>query len=159
MKMVSLRAIDNSLDFDLVKGNFTGAWNNGLNITATAWDDGVVVGTKSFSVDTTGPTETVFDFTSIDKITFESSGGTDAGLGGGGEHFVMDDLVIGHEVVVPGEGDAIALKGGTAADIANAVASVTANGAGDAVVSYAGANMTLVGIAPDAVTADYFVIA
>jgi hypothetical protein len=142
-----------------VKGNFTAAWNNDLNVTASAWDDGVVVGTKTFSIDTAEPTEVVFDFTSIDKITFASFGGTDAGLGGGGEHFAMDDLVIGREVVVPGDGDAIALVGGTAGDIAAAVAGVTANAAGDAVVNYAGADMTLVGIAPNAVTADYFVIA
>ena len=44
------------------------------------------------------------------------------------------------------------LVGGTADDIAAAVAGVTANGAGDAVVNYAGAEMTLVGIAPNAVT-------
>jgi hypothetical protein len=118
-----------------------------------------VVDTKTFSVDTTGPTEIDLGFNSIDQLIFESFGGTDAGLGGTGEHFAMDDLVIGREVVVPGEGDAIALVGGTAGDIAAAVAGVTANGAGDAVVSYAGADMTLVGIAPNAVTADYFVLA
>jgi hypothetical protein len=150
--------IDNASDFNLVKGNFTAAWNNDLNVTVSAWDNGVVVDTEHFTIDTTGPTPIAFNFTSIDMITFESFGGTDAGFGSGsGTHFAMDDLVIEREVVVPN--DVIALVGGTADDIATAVAGVTANGAGDAVVSYAGANMTLVGIAPDAVTADYFVIA
>lgn len=148
--------IDNALDFNVVKGNFTAAWNNDLNVIASAWDDGVVVGTKTFSIDTTEPTEVVFDFTSIDKITFEAFNGIN-GNPSLAKNFAMDDLVIGREVVVPG--DAIALVGGTAGDIAAAVAGVTANGAGDAVVNYAGADMTLVGIAPNAVTADYFVIA
>ncbi|WP_212524408.1 cadherin-like domain-containing protein [Actibacterium sp. MT2.3-13A] len=82
-------------DFDLESGAFTAAWNDGLTLTVTAYDDGVEIGRQDVILNTSGPSLVAFDdaiFDSVDSVTFESSGGANAGLGGSGAHFVVDDL-------------------------------------------------------------------
>lgn len=94
-----------STDFQLKKGFFTGAWNNGMTVTVEAFDDGISVGTKSFIVNYDGPTKVKFGikFVSIDSVTISSSGGTEASLAdaGAGTHIGIEDLVVRFEH--PGE--------------------------------------------------------
>jgi hypothetical protein len=84
-----------SSSFGLVSGYFTGAWNNGLSVTVTGKKGGSIVDTKTFLVNTTGPTLETFDWSGLDEIDFASSGGTpDAGVDGRGTHFAMDNLTL-----------------------------------------------------------------
>lgn len=90
-----------STDFQLKKGWFTSAWNNGMTVTVEAFDDGISVGTKSFIVNYDAPTKVKFGikFVSIDSVTISSSGGTDANGGdaGAGTHVAIEDLVVRFE--------------------------------------------------------------
>lgn len=92
-------------DFELRKAFFTAAWNNGLVVTVQGWDDGALVATKTFVVNYAGPTKMKFgvNFASIDTVIIDSSGGTDANGSdnGAGEHFVVDDILVHFEDVVP----------------------------------------------------------
>lgn len=75
----------------------TAAWNNDLNITVEGYVGGVTgtqLYTQTVVVDTTGPTLFDFNYDGIDTVRFVSFGGTNAGLGGGGVQFAMDDFAF-----------------------------------------------------------------
>jgi len=80
--------------FDFEGAYLTAAWNNGLSITIAGYYDGGLVHTDTVVVNTTGPTwfDGSGDYSNIDLLYFSSSGGTNAGLGGEGVHFVMDNF-------------------------------------------------------------------
>ncbi|MGC9371460.1 MAG: Ig-like domain-containing protein [Paracoccaceae bacterium] len=82
-------------DFDFESGYFTAAWRDGLSLRVSAFDDGAQVGQELFVLDTSGPSFIEFDdaiFDSVDRVLFETFGGTVAGLGGTGTQFAADDL-------------------------------------------------------------------
>jgi hypothetical protein len=54
----------------------------------------VVVGVDAAPVHT-------FNFTGVNELRFTSFGGTNAGLDGSGEHFIMDNMNFGTQQVVP----------------------------------------------------------
>ncbi|MBM5802224.1 MAG: hypothetical protein FJ077_15675 [Cyanobacteria bacterium K_DeepCast_35m_m2_023] len=101
-------------DFDFLTGVFSAAWNNDLNLQIKAFDDGVEVGSLLLVMDpvevkvdfanmmAAGADSAVFTgrFNSIDSLAFVSSGGTNAGLPGGGSHFATDSWCIGFETVL-----------------------------------------------------------
>ena len=87
--------------FSLSDGFFTGAWNNGLNITASAVFENATTATQTFTVNTSGPTDEFFGWNNLASVTFTSFGGTSAGLGGGGTHFALDNLNISLTSAVP----------------------------------------------------------
>jgi len=87
----------------------TAAWNDGLNIQVEGLNGGIVLfdtGLSPLVVDTCPgtapglpcitPSPTFFNFgwTGIDELRFTASGGTNAGLGGSGAHFAMDDFTF-----------------------------------------------------------------
>lgn len=80
---------------------FTAAWNNGLNITVEGWAGGSMVYTNTVVVNTTGPTWFDFNYENIDTVMFSSSGGTNAGYGGYGTHFAMDNFTYNASVPEP----------------------------------------------------------
>jgi len=89
--------------FTLDSGYFTGAYNNGLSITAQATTVGGLTETQTFKVNTTGPTKEVFNFGKITSISFVSSGGTTkTGLTCSACNvFAMDNLTINAPVPEP----------------------------------------------------------
>lgn len=95
--------------FDFNGAFLTAAWNNGLNITVTGFLAGLELYSQTVVVDTTSPTWFNFNFTGIDSLSFNSFGGVDAGLGGGGNHFAMDNFTF-NEASVP-ESSSIFLLG------------------------------------------------
>ena len=78
--------------FDFSGAYLTAAWNNGLSIQVDGYMAGSPTRTRTVVVDTTGPTWFQFDFLGIDELKFASSGGINAGLGGSGKHFAMDNF-------------------------------------------------------------------
>ena len=78
---------------------FTGAWNNGLGITVNGFLNGVQTLSETFQVNTDAPLWKSFGWT-VDSLTFSTAGGVDAGLGGGGTHFAMDNFTY-NEVLSP----------------------------------------------------------
>jgi hypothetical protein len=87
----------NSNAFNLTSGYFTGAWNNGLQLTVTGFTDALGTIQKYSSVytlQTTSPSKITFNWTGIRRVLFSSSGGVSAGYPGNGPHFALDDLCI-----------------------------------------------------------------
>ncbi|TCK98981.1 VCBS repeat-containing protein [Shimia isoporae] len=90
-------SITSDENFDLESAFFTAAWNDGLTVEVFGYDDGVLIGSQSVVLSTSGPTQVLFDdstFDSVDELLFVSSGGVNAGLGGAGTHFVVDDMLF-----------------------------------------------------------------
>jgi hypothetical protein len=80
--------------FNFIGADLTAAWNNGLSVTVDGYDNGVLVDEKTVVVNTTAPTFFQFDFDGITELVFSSTGGTNAGDGGIGTQFVMDDFTF-----------------------------------------------------------------
>jgi hypothetical protein len=91
----SLATISSSTPFNLDSGYFTGAYNDGLNVTVQGYFGSTPTGSVSFTVNTTGPTFETLNLYGITSVTFSSSGGTDAGSPfGDGTQFVLDNLSV-----------------------------------------------------------------
>ena len=93
--------ISSSTGFNLVGGYFTGAWNDGLQISAVG-APGVAYST-SFIVNSNAPTYIAFHWNNITSVTFSSSGGSPAGYSGFGTHFALDNLEVAAAVPEPEE--------------------------------------------------------
>jgi hypothetical protein len=92
--MASFSAAEN---FRFVKGIFSGAWNDDLSVTIRGYDDGVLVGETTFTVDYDEQLLVKFGklFKDVDTIEIRSAGGVDNPDGvGGGSHVSFDSLVI-----------------------------------------------------------------
>lgn len=87
--------------FTLNSGYFTGAWNNGLVISVVGLVDGLQAYSDSFTVDATGPSLHIFNWSNLSSVRFSSAGGVNAGLSGAGNHFVLDNLTIDGAVPEP----------------------------------------------------------
>ena len=88
--------------FTLNSGYFTAAWHDNLNLTVTALHNGLTVFSKSVTLSATAPTLVNFDFTGVDQVNFDSSGGTHhAGYGGDGTQFALDNLTINGPASTP----------------------------------------------------------
>jgi hypothetical protein len=82
--------------FDFYSAYLTAAWNDGLDFVARGFRGGTEVFTQALVLNTSGPTHAIFDFTDVDRVTFETSGGVDNPVMlGGGTHFAMDDVQLG----------------------------------------------------------------
>jgi hypothetical protein len=84
--------------FTLVSGYFTAAFRDGLQITVDGYNQGHLVDTSQFTVNTTGPTLETFNFSSIDEAVFTTSGGTlhpgYSPSDGVGAELAMDNLSV-----------------------------------------------------------------
>jgi len=87
-------SVSSATPFDLNSAYFTAAWNTGLNVTVKGFFNSAETYSQTFTVDTDAPTLINFNFLGIDRATFSSSGGINAGLSGGGEHFAVDNMTV-----------------------------------------------------------------
>lgn len=78
--------------FNFIGAYLTGAWNDGLSIDIVGNRSGIELYSQTITIDSTSATWFEFNFLGIDELIFTSYGGTDAGYGGGGVHFAMDDF-------------------------------------------------------------------
>ncbi|MCX6345307.1 MAG: PEP-CTERM sorting domain-containing protein [Armatimonadetes bacterium] len=88
----SLSMLASSTPFTLHSAYLTGAWNNNLTVQAVGYRSNVQIYSKTVTVSALSPTLVSYDFANVDKITWNSWGGTNAGLGGSGNPFAMDNL-------------------------------------------------------------------
>jgi len=77
----------------------TGAWNDGLNVQIKGYRSGVLLYNTTVNVSAFHPTLVSLNYNGVDDVMFSSWGGTNAGFGGSGEVFVMDNL--SYDVYVP----------------------------------------------------------
>ena len=105
-KLVALNGFGNPASisgsgFTLNSGYFTAAWNDGLTVDAQGFVGGVLTFSKTFVIDTAGPTLEAFNWANLSGVTFTSSGGVSHGYNGGGEHFALDNLTVNESGAVP----------------------------------------------------------
>jgi hypothetical protein len=80
--------------FNLVDANFTGAWNDRLQIDVFAYSYAGDFYQRTFEVNAKGATKIDFNWNNIVYVNFTSHDGTNAGYGLSGDQFVMDDLTV-----------------------------------------------------------------
>ncbi len=95
--------------YDWTGAYFTGAWNNGLTVQAVGKANGIELYNETITVDISGPTWFAAGFIGIDELILSSYGGVDAGAGGKGEHYVMDNFTF--EIAAVPEPATVALLG------------------------------------------------
>jgi hypothetical protein len=105
--------------FNLTSLYLTAAWNNGLNVQIVGNLGATTLFSTNVVVDTTAATFFLLNYTGIDSVTFISSGGSNADLGGSGTHFALDNVQLNGTSPVPepstyGLVGAIALVGAVA---------------------------------------------
>lgn len=97
--------------FDFNGAYFTGAWNDGLNITVEGFAAGSSLFSQTLMVDTSGPTYFSANYLNIDELRFSSFGGVDnPNYSGRGAHFALDNFTYNETVSVP-EPTSMALLG------------------------------------------------
>ncbi len=80
--------------FTFTSAHFTAAWNNGLSLQVQGYQGGSLLFSlpEPLILGPSGPTFRAFGWAGIDELRFTASGGTNAGLGGSGAFFAMDDF-------------------------------------------------------------------
>ncbi len=83
-------------NFNFLSAYLTGAWNSNLNVEVQGFNGTNLVYDETKVVSVTNATLFTFDYLDIDRLYFNSYGGQDAGLPGGGpgEQFVMDNFMF-----------------------------------------------------------------
>ena len=81
--------------FDFQSASLTAAWNDGLTVTVQAYLGNTLKYTKTLTIDSTAPTLVNFNFAAIDRLTFDSAGGTPHGYGFIGDQFALDNFTFG----------------------------------------------------------------
>ena len=62
--------------FEFNSAYFTGAWNDGLQMTVQGYDNSMLLDSVTFTINTSGPTLETFDWTGVNELVFSSIGGT-----------------------------------------------------------------------------------
>lgn len=106
---VAYNGFGNPAEIDLADGNFdflsaylTAAWNSNLNVVVQGFSGATMLYSTNVIVNWTGQTLVDFNFQNIDRLTFDSFGGTNAGVPGAGEQFVMDNFSFAFDPAPPG---------------------------------------------------------
>ena len=84
-----------SANFNFLSVYLTGVWNSNLNIEAEGFRSGTLLYDTTVVASATAPTLFAFNYLDIDRLTFNSFGGQNAGFPNGeGELFAMDNLSV-----------------------------------------------------------------
>ena len=88
--------IDSSgTNFNFLSAYLTGAWNNNLNIEVQGFSGVALLYDTAVVASATSPTLFTFNYQDIDRLTFTSFGGQNAGFPlGSGEEFALDNVTI-----------------------------------------------------------------
>jgi PEP-CTERM motif len=83
-----------STAFTFNSAHFTAAWNTDLNLNITAYSGDAAIFAVSLTLNPSGPLFFAPNWSGIDRLSFASTGGQDAGFGGKGTHFALDNFVF-----------------------------------------------------------------
>jgi len=82
-------------NFDFLSAYLTGAWNSNLNIEVEGFRSGTLLYDTTVVASATAPTLFAFNYLDIDRLTFNSFDGQNAGFpSGAGEQFAMDNFTF-----------------------------------------------------------------
>jgi hypothetical protein len=88
-------SISASTPFDLIGGNFTGAWRDGLQLTITGFRNGIQEHTTTLTLQSTAYLAALLGWHGVDLVTFSAVGGVNHGYAtGDGTQFAIDDLHV-----------------------------------------------------------------
>jgi hypothetical protein len=88
-------SISASSPFDLIGGNFTGAWREGLQLTITGFRNGVEEHAITLTLQSTAHLAAVLGWHGVDLVTFSAAGGINHSYAtGDGTQFAIDDLQV-----------------------------------------------------------------
>jgi len=80
--------------FNFLGAYLTGAWYSNLNVQIEGFRGGSLVYNLTVQAAATNATLFTFNYLDIDRLYFDSYGGDNAGFGGNGEQFVMDNFMF-----------------------------------------------------------------
>jgi hypothetical protein len=87
--------------FNLGSAQMGAAWRSGLDVRIVGLLNGVTLFTQSVVLNPFAPTQVNFGWNGINEVQFFASGGVWEDLGGDGTHFVLDNVNLGPNQVVP----------------------------------------------------------
>ena len=87
-------SISSAADFDLNSFVAAAAWNDGLSVLISGYNNGVQIYSTVVSLVTGSASAVTLNWIGVDDVSFVSYGGTNPGLNGSGTHFALDDLTI-----------------------------------------------------------------
>jgi Ca2+-binding RTX toxin-like protein len=142
-------------DFTLKSAYMAAAWNDDLEVTVQGWDDDVLVVSQPITLGVDRTLVNFVGFDSIDKVTFDGSGGTYHGFVGSGDHVALDDLTIAFETQTPSQ-DVIQVA---SQEVADGLLASAHDVAGGVALDYKGYHAVVLGQTAADVTADWFLVA
>ncbi|MFQ4134837.1 PTPA-CTERM sorting domain-containing protein [Nodosilinea sp. PGN35] len=86
--------ITSGSSFTFTSAYLAGAWNNSLNILIEGFQGLNPLFSQNVVVDSTAPTLFTFNWIGVDRLRFTSSGGINAGYGGFGNQFILDNFTF-----------------------------------------------------------------
>jgi hypothetical protein len=86
-------------NFSLQSLNLTSLWNSGMNVLIEALDNGSVIGSLNFLINTSAPTLAVLNWSNLDQVRLTASGGTPTGTLNTTQ-FAIEDISVGPAVTV-----------------------------------------------------------
>ncbi|MET0856540.1 MAG: PEP-CTERM sorting domain-containing protein [Telluria sp.] len=104
----SVRATDFSR-FTFNGSYLTAAWNDNMSIEVLGYRNNAVVYSQTKTISDDAATYFTFDYVNVDRVTFRSFGGVDAGTPGGGTWVAMDNLTLNQAVAGVPEPGSLAL--------------------------------------------------
>jgi len=81
-------------NFNFLSTYLTGVWRSNLNIEVQGFSGTNLLYDQTVVVNATNPTLFTFDYLDIDRLTFNSFDGQNAGFTGNGYQFAMDNLTL-----------------------------------------------------------------
>lgn len=84
--------IRRSRTFNFESAFITSPWNDGEDLVVRGFRDGIELYRDLFVIDTVSPTRIELNYLNIDTLTFQGTGGVNAGYGSSGEGIVIDDF-------------------------------------------------------------------
>jgi hypothetical protein len=87
-------AVSGSTEFTFNSAYFTAAWNTDLNLNITAYSEDTAVFGALLTLNPSAPLFFAPNWSGIDRLSFVSTGGQDAGFGGEGTQFALDNFVF-----------------------------------------------------------------
>ncbi|WP_025041408.1 PEP-CTERM sorting domain-containing protein [Nitrosospira briensis] len=96
--------------FTLNSAYFAADWNDGLEVNVRGLSEGLIIHSKSFTIDTQHPTLMTFDWEHVDTLLFSARGGIpNSTFSGTGTGFAMDNLIINGPVSITPEPETYAM--------------------------------------------------
>jgi len=104
--------------FNFVSAFLTPAWSDDLHVTVQGFANDQLKYSETLVLpSTTNPNLVMFNFLNVDRVRFESFGGTNVVAGGNGTQFAMDNVSIGGVAPTPEPASLLLFMTGVAAEV------------------------------------------